>query len=115
MSEVKEVIKTMGRMCASIESCGDCPIAVYCDYDIESMAKGAEELERIIIEWAKEHPVKTNLDKFKEVFPMIEIDYTSFHKCGFYAKCKCEHPNCDGCENKGFWLREYEEPEENNK
>ena len=69
-----------------------------------------QEAERIIMGWAKEHPVKTNADKFKEVFGFE----TGLSGC---AGLKCIHKDdaieCCDCEVRDFWNKEYKAPGEN--
>lgn len=71
MSEFKNIMREYDRMCKGM-SCCNCPIAsanngkyISCN---DLMRKFPEEAERIIMQWAKEHPVMTNRKKFEEVF-----------------------------------------------
>lgn len=71
--EFQEVCKNFIRMCASI-GCSECEIAkagrTKKEFSrCESFLIGCpEKSESIIGQWAKEHPVATNADKFREVF-----------------------------------------------
>lgn len=65
-------IKEFNRMCRTYPYCSDgCPLKSRCilfrnpNADSESI----EALVAAVEKWSKKHPVKTNLDRFKEVFP----------------------------------------------
>ena len=70
--------------------------------------KEAEELIIIVEKWSKEHPIKTNLDVLKEMFPNINFKIGLEHCNGL----ECPNPDtlCRDCEYKGFWKKEYKEP-----
>ena len=72
MAEFQKVMKQYDRMCIGIIKCDECPISmtnngtdVSCS---DLMRKYPEEAERIIMQWASEHPLVTNRRKFEEVF-----------------------------------------------
>lgn len=73
MAEFQKVVKEYRRMCNSYLSCDNCPLYVNaqsartCKHDV---FLNPEEAERIIMQWAAEHPIKTNGMKFKEIFGM---------------------------------------------
>ncbi len=58
MAEFVKVIKERKRMCDSFESCSyGCPIYKSCgSLCVNWMSQHPEEAERIIIQWAAEHP-----------------------------------------------------------
>lgn len=66
-----EYIREKERMCNSFNLCYGCPL-----YDIRSTSPISpicdgdrpEEAVSIVEKWAREHPVMTNAQKFKEVF-----------------------------------------------
>lgn len=114
MAEFCEVMKQEERMCNYMKN--NCAICSLCS---SNNGKGlvcgsflvdySQEAEKIIMDWAKEHPVMTNADKFKEVFG-IEI-------AGGYEKCdmfECEDCGCENCSHYGFWDMEYVEPKKEN-
>lgn len=80
MAEFKTVMREFQRLCSE-RKCGLCPVgnkvfkerASYCCVWVKDHP---EEAERIIMQWAEEHPFKTNLMRFKEVF-----GYNSFAEC----------------------------------
>ena len=114
MAEFIEVMKQRDRMCKSNGcNCFGCGLALKnngkelrCD---DFCCSYPQEAEKIIMDWAKEHPVMTNADKFKEVFG-IEIGH-EFEKCDLFT---CSDDGCDKCEYYGFWNREYIEPKKEN-
>lgn len=62
-------LKEKSRMCysfsgAAISGCDNCPLTP-CNVFEE---KHPEQAVSIVEKWAKEHPVQTKADKFKEVF-----------------------------------------------
>ena len=79
MAEFAMLMQEYKRLCDSQETCKDCVLgklasnAVCCEVAI---VKCTEEAERIIMQWAKANQIKTNRDKFKEVF-----GYNSFAEC----------------------------------
>ena len=88
MAEFKTVMGEFQRLCSE-RKCGSCPVgnevfnarATYCCVWVKNHP---EEAERIIMQWAAEHQIKSNRDKFKEVFGFDYFD-----------------PILDGC---GAWL-----------
>lgn len=75
--EFQEFWKERARMCKQYEDCrpscfGEaCLIAKLDSYRIdcsEIIKRHPVEAEQIVEKWAKEHPVVTNADKFKETF-----------------------------------------------
>lgn len=56
-------------MCNYYKNCDGCPLGGVPFGCISGMAEveNTDEYERIIENWAKEHPVMTNADKYKEV------------------------------------------------
>ena len=72
MAEFKTVMREFQRLCYE-RKCGLCPVGNRVFNERESyccvwVKDHPEEAERIIMQWAAEHPLKTNRDKFKEVF-----------------------------------------------
>lgn len=116
MAEFCEVMKQRGRMCDSYKGkCGECGLNILkngkgmcCNDFFEHYPQKAE---KIIMDWAKGHPVMTNADKFREVFG-IEIRY-NITKCNLF-RCKSVDCDCKECEYHGFWEKEYVEPKKEN-
>lgn len=65
--EFKEFCRQRDRMCGNMPECslnkrvGCTRCNIYC-------FENPDEAERIVSEWAKEHPIVRNIDKFLEVF-----------------------------------------------
>ena len=111
MAEFIEVMKQKKRMCETL-NCRSCSLSSdnnNCNVGCTKfILKYYEQSEKIIMNWAKEHPAKTNADKFKEVFG-VEINASG----GIVSSCtgiKCPDSSCDNCKYKDFWQQEYKEP-----
>lgn len=96
------------RNCDGIE-CNNCPFNGKVCYAGERLfhAYDAIEIVETVENWAKQHHVVTNADKFREVFGM--------EKLPFYS-CIYTNKNCEDCEyfigmgckpNSSFWNAEY--------
>ena len=115
-------------MCDYYKNCDGCPLA---DAPFGCMSRMAEvetadQYERTLEEWAKEHPVTTNADKFVEI---IENTFgISCNKEELIKKCPidnftikhrpgvpkhCIEIGCSEC--KKWWDEEYKEPEKEKK
>lgn len=111
MAEFSEIMKIKKRMCEVAGYCGNCVNSatnngkdIQCSIFLETFP---EEAERKMLEWAKEHPVKTNADKFKEVFGYeVNSDCCDVFKDNNNLWCG----TCVGCKFQDFWIREYKEP-----
>ena len=72
MAEFQKVMSEYRRLCEG-RRCASCPILEKVEKAKENYCSAwvtnhPEEAEHIIMQWAKENPIKTNRDKFKEVF-----------------------------------------------
>lgn len=72
MAEYATVVKERRRMCKEVQNCSKCPLSainnktkMYCDI---LMSESPAEADRIIMQWAVEHPLVTNGAKFEEIF-----------------------------------------------
>lgn len=81
MTEFITVMREYSRMCDESIRCEECPIAsknngrgVACHLFVRQFPK---EAERIIMQWAAEHPITTNQVKFREVFGVDILDLVS--------------------------------------
>ena len=102
MAEFSTVMRELHRMCKSGEY----------EYDdcYQTVKEMPEEAEKIIMQWAAEHPPETMLQKFKELFPYAPLRAGIPDVCpavlGWVASnTNCSHVCCD------CWDRPYEEPE----
>lgn len=112
MADFVKVIKIKNRMCESVENCNDCPVGGDCNIIKGGcgllLRKYPEQAQEIILKWDKEHPIKTNIDKFREVFELTEEEFNPDHGCQLL---ECGDRKCDECPRKNFWFDEYKEPE----
>lgn len=115
--EFKEVVKIRSRMCDYYEDCDDCPIGGFSPNCVGGLLKveNTDSCERILEEWAKEHPVMTNADKYIEVIKNVfggDVDKTKTRSvCIKYIlgiECNDE---CTCTECLKWWGKEYKEPE----
>ena len=91
-----EAMKIRKRLCASMRDvCKNCPLSSDNNDTTEScddfMLDHPDIAEPILKEWMAEHPLKTNKDKFAEVFGEIE----KFGKCKFAI---CSAVPCSRCD-----------------
>lgn len=92
-------------------SCSSCP------FDGKTCNTGAPnfhayEAIEIVEQWAKEHPIKTNADKFKEVFG---VEYDAMNSCiNQGVKCRdCDYSEDGECDARNrFWSTEYKPKKE---
>ena len=108
-------LKEYKRMCDTNNlNCFGCPMK-------EAKSKGdyqicrvfiknhPEEAIKVVEKWVKEHPCKTNADKFKEVFgDKITLERSTYDCAGI--DCPISH-TCDICPYKNFWSDPYIERE----
>ncbi len=71
-------LKELSRMCWAMRKtskyeygCGKCPFNPFeggfgCNFD--SLAENADSVISIVSQWSAEHPIKTNSERFEEVF-----------------------------------------------
>ena len=88
MAEFKTVVKNYKRMCDSYKVCEGCPLTKDESICSRFMVEYPEKAEHTIMQWAARHPIKTNRDKFKEVFG---VDFTEPLPGGFNAWLTAEY------------------------
>lgn len=72
MAEFVTVSREYRRLCDAFDICKECPLndlvknTPNCETGV--FRGYPEDAERIILQWAAEHPIKTNGIKFREVF-----------------------------------------------
>lgn len=100
MAEFQTVIRERERMCKQIGTCDKCQISFHNNknksFCTTFMIESPEEAERIIMQWADEHPLMTNRRKFEEVFGFDILERLSFSK-----------------HNKEWFNKEYKEGDSN--
>lgn len=69
MAEFKEVVKQFNRMCKA-NGCNKCPLKDNRDLFTcwRALTVHPDEMEKAVMKWAEDHPVKTNHQKFVETF-----------------------------------------------
>ena len=112
--EFKEVVKIRRRMCNYYVECDDCHLykpSRYCK-NFPMSEEEIEEYEKILEEFAREHPVMTNADKYIEVIEKTfgnKLDKNKIHKLcprhyiGLGVPCE----NCSQCLE--WWDEEYKD------
>ena len=76
--ELIKGLKLIKNICDKNDTCDNCPL--YSDNNITGLncnkfiLKCPEEVEKILIKWAKEHPQKTILMDFLEKYPNAKLD-----------------------------------------
>lgn len=100
----QEAMETYERICKqhnkdnTRNSCEECPVSSFKNYTgkmcREFLIENTDKAEPILKKWLAEHPVKTNRDRFVEVFG----------KCEFVI---CSVVPCSKCD---WWDQEYIEP-----
>lgn len=91
------------------EECENCLLTNFCENDI---CFNAEKVIEIVTQWAKEHPIVTMADKYKEVFGVEPKNERGEYVCPAWAGfdiCDKEAICSKGC-NEAFWKSEYKEP-----
>lgn len=109
MAEFTEVMRQRERMCDNAWHCNECTLSsAYGVNCVGFLIANHKEAEEIIMKWAAEH--MTNAQKFKEVFGVNVA--RSYQNCdGINCPEDYEEDDCENCPYKGFWGKEYKEPE----
>ena len=96
--------KELNRMCDTYPDCKSCEVPTKFLGQCRTWClEFPEEAVAIVEKWRKEHPLKTNADKFKEVFGCNPIP------AGYQAG----HAKALGLPEH-WWQASYEEPKEDN-
>lgn len=109
--DVIEYYKTRNRVCDCYEECKECPLDNKC---LTTKISKLEENVKILEQWAKEHPIKTNLDVVAEGLEKFgyKVDRDSLkNDCiprfsSNYASQRCSG-KCEEC--RKWWDEEYKE------
>ena len=113
----KATIYDYVRMCNKNSENGSCEPCPLCGKEcvLEDMTDEAlQEANEIILNWCKEHPIKTRQSEFLKMFPNARKFHNKF--VGICPKdidntYECEtYGNCDECRKK-YWLAEVDENE----
>ena len=101
----------------AILDCQHCPLShnnngLNCDCD-DFMRGFTDKANEIILNWCKEHPIKTRQSEFLKMFPNAHtfnngiVAVCPKHIDTTYNECKTKE-TCDTC-RKEYWLEEVEE------
>ena len=105
-----------GGVCLVGVECACCPLfSLYCGIRYT----GSEEftkINEIILNWCKEHPIKTRQSEFLKMFPNADIYKGAINICPCKIDCDYDCKNkekyadfdCTGCK-KAYWLAEVDE------
>lgn len=112
-----EVMKVKSRMCKTYRGfCEKCDISS--DNNGKNIGCGSfiseypQEAQNIIMKWAEEHKVKTNLDVFCEVFGVDKKDVDIIECPLYHGECCNNYTDLDGCKHckyNDWWQQEYKE------
>lgn len=116
MADFVEMMKIEKRLCESTTKCEEC--VLHHNNNGKNTICGSlatdypEETQEILLKWDKEHPIKTNADKFEEVYGFR----LSIFVCPWEGSDYCNDgvSGCKDCERTDFWKEEYKKPEESN-
>ena len=109
----KATIFDYARMCKTYDDCKICPLgfnnngkSINCDYKVRAYPDKANE---IILNWCKEHPVKTRQSEFLKMFPNAGVVNGVIAICpkSVEATLRCNIKSCEKC-GKEYWLAEVE-------
>lgn len=111
----KATIYDYARLCASFEKCNQCVLLKFCAEQRNIFSNDIDKANEIILNWCKEHPIKTRQDRFLKLYPnsLIDGDNVS-HICPRYINkqfiCQESEKRCCDC-RKEYWLAEVDENE----
>ena len=119
-----EFTKTCARICREYGDCANCILSDFCDhscYEYDNY-QVAEQAVANVLEWAKEHPVKTRQSELLKLFPNVNtFPNGALNICPYkiepekYANAAIDRPGCIyiddskyGCDQccRDFWLKE---------
>lgn len=116
-----EFIKTCAKICREYGDCRVCILSDCCDHSCYKYDnyQFAEQAVANVLEWSKEHPVKTRQSEFLKMWSNAELDcedVIAIDPCEIdktmYGKYKgCSKGDCGDC-RRDFWLKEINENEE---
>lgn len=117
MISAVDYLKSKGRMTDNCNiNCNECTLHSKREGCAKFETNHPDEAVKIVEDWMKEYPVKTNLQVFKEeIEPLIKSKYgNEVLYCSIADKIPmlyCDNfNNCEDCEK--FWAKECKESEE---
>lgn len=115
-----DFIKTRARMCRKYDDCEDCILSDFCRHTCnkQDTYQVAEQAVANVLEWVKEHPVKTRQSELLKLFPEASVLYDEYlNICPAQISSECRDKKTGGCYDPGrdcgkckrdFWLKEIE-------
>ena len=116
----KATIYDFARFCEQYNDCEECPIIEFCFG--ENTKEVTSKANETILNWVKEHPVKTRQSEFLKMFPNAKLSSDGLvsicaQGCDKSWNCKfnidannIENIDCTDC-LKEYWLAEVDENE----
>ena len=113
----KATIYDYGRLCRTVITCDNCSLCakyngtnLSCD---DLLIKNPDKANEIIINWCKEHPIKTRQSELLKIFPNAKIAVDgALSICPRFVNkdfsCPTPERRCSDC-FKEYWLAEVEE------
>lgn len=115
----KATIYNYARLCASFEKCNQCILLKYCAEQRNMFSNDIDKTNELILNWCKEHPMKTRQDELLKMFPNAKMDSDGIiiiSPCSMEkniikttpSTCLSIHGSCNEC-RKEYWLAEVDE------
>lgn len=106
---IDDYARFMHEYCHANTECADCPLH---NLNCELENADSEELTKIneiILNWCKEHPIKTRQSEFLKMFPNAKIADGVVTICpkNVETTLGCSMKSCEKC-SKEYWLAEVE-------
>lgn len=115
MTNALEFLQETNRMCSSHKECTDCPLKCLASFYGYSTCRIAmfnecEKAVSAVDAWSKKHPIRTNAEKFKEVFGYEPKFFSGIYFCPVPSSQHCGE-NTDCCTCGKWWDKPYKEPQ----
>ena len=114
--ETRDFLSAMTRICSDKVKCtDDCPVQFFCVKNYDKNTKDdIENVEKVVEEWLKDHPVKTRQTEFLKKFPNAAISHGTINILPCWLDetlaedCDDGYPReCVECRN-AYWSNEVE-------
>ena len=108
---IYDYARFMHEYCHPNTECADCPLHdFHCGLE-DAVSEELTTINEIILNWCKEHPIKTRQSEFLKMFPNAKIVDGIIGICPKHFEtayaCKATKCTCHDC-RKGYWLAEVE-------
>lgn len=98
--------------CSVDDECAGCPLNnLHCELE-NANSEELTKINEIILNWCKEHPIKTRQSEFLKMFPNAKIVDGVVTICpkNVETTLRCSMKSCEKC-SKEYWLAEVDENE----